>query len=491
MAVLAVLGAWSLLALAAEAGPTLSGFSNAGNFLRRAWPLDFPPMAEILRQTGKTLAVVLLATLLSVVLGIVLATAATTFGRPVGLIARAAATAARAAPDVVLAVILIRFLGLGALPAVLAMGLHSAGMVGRLYAEAIDQADPQPQQALRAVGAGRSQVFCTAVLPQVTPAFIAIGLHRFDINLRISAILGYVGATGIGTELALSFGRLDYARGMAWACILFVLCALTELLSGAIRKAVLEDTGGSSPLGRRLFLVATLLLIGWSVASSGVLDLDPAGGWFETLKLFWPPGTAGADLGQALLTTVQVAFAATLLGSVLAVPLGSLAARNIAPNRFVYLVSRTLVLIVRGLPELVLAIVFVVITGPGPVAGTLALALGASGLLGKLVADSLEHVPPGPALALRSTGASRAQTYVGATFPQAAPTIVGNMLYQLDANLRAATLLGIVGGGGIGLYLLQAMRTREYEVVTMILLLLFAVVLALELLAGWLTRHLR
>jgi phosphonate transport system permease protein len=157
----------------------------------------------------------------------------------------------------------------------------------------------------------------------------------------------------------------------------------------------------------------------------------------------------------------------------------------------VYGFCRAVVLAVRSLPELVLGIVFVVITGLGPVAGAFALALGATGLLGKLVADSLENLPQEPAVALRATGASRLQIYFGATLPQATSVLLGQVLYQLDAGVRAATLLGLVGGGGIGLYLLQAMRTREYPVVTMVLLMVFGVVLGLELLSSWLTRKVR
>ncbi|MFY1638157.1 PhnE/PtxC family ABC transporter permease [Solwaraspora sp. WMMB335] len=502
--VLAALAVWALADLLADAA--VNAPADLVGFARRTWPLDFPAAAEILTQTGRTLAVVLLATILAVLIGVPLAVAAATRGR---LAARALLTVARATPDVVLAVVFVRFFGLGALPAVLGMGLHSAGMVGKLYAEAIEHADVRPRHAVRAVGASPVQEFVTGVLPQVVPAFIAIGLHRFDINLRISAILGFVGAAGIGTEMALAFGRLDYPRGMAWAVILFVVLLLVEVVSAVLRGALLRAPGRSvmdRPIGRRratmppltlrrivgyLAVVVTAALVGWSVTSSGVLDATLVDDASETLALFWPPDSAGVDLLAALLVTLQVALAGTLLGAVFAVPLGSLAARNVAPNRWMYGSGRALVLVVRGLPELVLGIVFVVLTGLGPVAGVLALALGATGLLGKLVADSLENLPPGPAVALRAVGASRLQTYVGATLPQAAPILLGQVLYQLDAGIRAATLLGLVGAGGIGLYLLQAMRTREYPVVTLVLLMILGVLLGVETLTSWLNRKVR
>ena len=185
---------------------------------------------------------------------------------------------------------------------------------------------------------------------------------------------------------------------------------------------------------------------------------------------------------------MQIALAATLIGAVLALPVGSLAARNVAPTPGVATVFRIVIVMVRGLPELVLAIVFVVITGLGPVAGSLALAIGAVGLLGKLVADSLEETDVRVQQAVRAAGATRLQVFVAVTLPQAAPAFVAHLLYQLDVNIRSATLLGIVGAGGIGFYLLNASRVMQFDVVTTIMLMVFATVMVVELLALWLRR---
>lgn len=139
----------------------------------------------------------------------------------------------------------------------------------------------------------------------------------------------------------------------------------------------------------------------------------------------------------------------------------------------------------RAVPELVLAIVFVVVTGLGAVSGTLALGVGSVGLLGKLVADSLEETEPGPARALVATGARGHQVFFGAVLPRAWPAVVGHLLYQLDVNLRSATLLGIVGAGGIGYDLLNAARVLQFPVVTTVVLMVLALVLLIEGLAVW------
>jgi phosphonate transport system permease protein len=189
-----------------------------------------------------------------------------------------------------------------------------------------------------------------------------------------------------------------------------------------------------------------------------------------------------------MLVTVQIALSATLLGSILAVPIGIFAARNVVTNRPVQTFFRVLIVFIRGLPELILAIIFVVITGLGGVAGTLALAIGAVGLLSKLVADSLEETDVRVQQAVQAHGASRTQVFFAATVRQSAPAFVAHIMYLLDSNIRAATLLGIVGAGGIGFLLLNASRVMQFDVVTTIVILVLAVVLAVEALSLWIRK---
>lgn len=149
---------------------------------------------------------------------------------------------------------------------------------------------------------------------------------------------------------------------------------------------------------------------------------------------------------------------------------------------------RVLIVVVRGIPELILAIIFVVVTGLGGVTGTLALAVGAIGLLSKLVADSLEETDVRVQEALRASGASGVQVFFAATLRQAAPAFVAHLMYLLDVNIRSATLLGIVRAGGIGFYLLNASRVMHFDVVTTTVLLILAVVLVVEGLAVFVRR---
>jgi phosphonate transport system permease protein len=513
LVLVALLGAalWSVGELRLNVATLVDSAANATDFLSRTVPLDVPPPAEVLALCGETLAIVVCATLLAVLLSVPLAVLAAGNTSPAPAArygARGLVVIARAVPDVVLAIVFFRLFGLGAAAGVLAMGIHSVGMVAKLYADAIEQVDEGPRTAVRAAGAGRLQELVAGVLPAVLPAFVATALHRFDINLRISVVLGFVGVGGIGFEIAGALRRLDYPRGMALALVVLGLCVVVELVSGAVRRALLGGTGRSPvppPAGRltppwtgrriraAFYAATTVVVVVASVPAAGLSPAQLVAGMAAlptTLGLFWPPSAGGIlpVLLAELAVTVQIALAATLIGAVLALPAGAMAARNVAPTPGVAATFRGVIVLVRGIPELIIAIVFVVITGLGPVAGALALAIGAVGLLGKLVADSLEETDVRVQEAVRATGASRLQVFTAVTLPQAAPALVAHLLYQLDVNIRSATLLGIVGAGGIGFYMLNASRVMEFGVVTTVMLMVFATVLAVELLALWLRR---
>ena len=526
---LVLAGAWSVWSLGINVSTIIGSFDNAVGFFVRIFPLDFPTVAETFSLVFETLAIVFLATLLSVGLSIPVALAAarpTRLGRGSQWSARTLIVLARAIPDLVLAIVFLRMFGLGATAGIIAMGIHSVGMIAKLYADAIEELDDGPRESVESLGGSRAQQITAAIPQTLMPQLIATALHRFDINLRTSVLLGYVGVGGIGLAIADSLRTLDYQRGMALALIVLVLCIGIELVSGAIRAALMRSAGarvtGGTWVDRMLnrgreagaddlrltppwsltrisrfasaaiiviFTVAALwrVDVSWSALIQGVLDLP------KTLALFFPPSTGGSmtNLVEQLLVTIQISLAATLIGAVIAIPIGILAARNAVANAYVHQTFRVIIVIVRGIPELILAIIFVVISGLGAVAGTLALSIGAIGLLSKLIADSLEETDMQVQEAMRATGASEAQVFFAATLRQAAPAFVAHTMYLLDNNIRSATLLGVVGAGGIGFLLLNASRVNQFDVVTMVLILMVAVVLVVEALSMWLRRAVR
>ena len=540
MGAFVVAAIWSVIDLRINVATLIDSWHNATRFFRNVFPLDFPSWAELWDMTALTLAIVISATVLGVVVSLVAALLAAkpTSEKPaVRAVARFFIVLMRAAPELILAIFFLRVFGFGSIAGILALGFTSVGMVGKLYADAIEDADDGPRQALEANGANRLQQVFGATIPGVMPAIVATGLHRFDINLRNSVILGWVGVGGIGLELSTALSIRDYDRGLALAVVVLALCIGTEIISGLWRSRLLgrkaeparfgilwgvnklraryNHTGQPAESGQEasasasaqphqaartlrpwdfdrvtqtLFITILLGLIlvslwysevNWQRFFTGFLNLP------EVLSMFLPPDHGGnlQLLLEQLVVTLQIALAGTLLGAMLALPVGVLAARNVSPNPTVSKFFRGVIVVTRGIPELILAIVFVIISGMGPVAGTLALAVGAMGLLSKLIADSLEETDTSVQQALRASGATEAQIFFGATLRQVAPAGIAHVIYQLDVNFRSATLLGVVGAGGIGFYLLNANRVLQFEVVTFILVLIVLVVLVLEAIA--------
>jgi phosphonate transport system permease protein len=165
---------------------------------------------------------------------------------------------------------------------------------------------------------------------------------------------------------------------------------------------------------------------------------------------------------EPTLETVEIAIWGTLLGILLGVPLGLMAARNISPHLVVYGTARFMLNSLRGVSELVFALIFVSAVGLGPFPGILALALHNAGMLGKFYAEAIESIDPGPMEALEATGASWLQIIVFAIIPQVIPHFVTYNMYRFEVSIRAATVLGLVGAGGIGFHLISSIRLFDY-----------------------------
>ncbi|MCM3779791.1 PhnE/PtxC family ABC transporter permease [Microbacterium hydrocarbonoxydans] len=519
----------------------VQSWGNAENFMARVGGLSFPEAGDLVWLIALTVGLVLVGTLLAAVLSVpiaYLAAANTTPGNGWRAAARFVGVLTRALPDVVLAMAFVLMFSLGTLPGILAIGIHSIGMISKMFADAIEQIDEGPRLAIRAAGGSRMQEFTAGILPQVLPSWVATVLHRNDINLRGSVVLGYVGVAGLGLEMSYAFKSLNYGKGLGIALVIFVLCIVMEIVSSMVRGAMLGQqkhtrswidriihprlrdahTGGA-PMTRPAWAatpqtavrrpwtaervrntagvaIAVLVVIG-SVVVSQINWMDFFTFWAklpEVAARFWPPSFGSYDAAAMFLAmrdTVAIALAATVLTLLPSLVLGSLAATNVAPNSGIRGAARLLLVGIRGIPELILAIVLVVITGLGAQAGVIALAIGGIGLLGKLIADSFEEVDRGPERALRAVGATRLQTYTAATVPQGVQALIGHSFYMLDTNIRAATILGIVGGGGVGYYLLNASQGSRYETVTAIVLMILVTVLVVEGLAMWMRKVFR
>src|SRR5450759_314327 len=191
---------------------------------------------------------------------------------------------------------------------------------------------------------------------------------------------------------------------------------------------------------------------------------------------------------KGMLETVTMALMATLLGIILAIPISFLAARNLMsgnPITFaIYVIVRTILNIVRSIEAISLAIIFVVITGLGPFAGVLALAFHSVAALAKLYSEVIEGIDPGPIEAIRATGANWVQVVRYGVIPQIIPPFTSFTIYRWDINVRSATVIGMVGGGGIGLYLIQWIQNNQLRAVSAAFIAIAVVVILLDFLSA-------
>lgn len=181
-----------------------------------------------------------------------------------------------------------------------------------------------------------------------------------------------------------------------------------------------------------------------------------------------------------MLETVEMTVLGTAIAIVLSLPMGILAARNATPHPVVYRLTRDLLSLMRALPELVWALVFVSAVGLGPLPGIMALAFVTVGFMGKFFAEAIEVVNERAVEGVRAHGAGWLQVRLFAMLPQALPDFVGTVMYILDHNLRAATILGLVGAGGIGYDLVMSMRLFQYDRLLLIALAIYLLVTALD-----------
>ena len=389
----------------------------------------------------------------------------------------------RTVPDLVFALLFVAAFGLGPLAGVLAIAIHSFGALGKLFTEVLENIDMRPVEGVRSTGGGFPAVVRFAALPQVMPNLASYTLLRFEINVRASSIVGLVGAGGIGQDLFVAIRKFYYTDVSAILLLLIVTVSLIDLATERVRDRL---------AAQQFSLAAPLLLLPLAGLAWWWLDIavDQIGTGLATLgkylALMVPPSTGGhlPLLLHALGETLAIALLGTLVAAVIAFPLGFLAARNTtpaAPLRF--LVRRSLDTI-RGIDALIWALVFVSAVGLGPFAGVLAIAVSDTGALGKLFSEAIEAAEERQRESVLACGGGSRLAVRFGLMPQLLPVLAGQVLYFFESNTRSATIIGIVGAGGIGLHLAELIRTFDFDQMAFVVLMILAIVGLIDWLSG-------
>lgn len=408
----------------------------------------------------------------------------------VRFVVRAILAVFRSIPDIVWAFLFVRMFGLGPGAAVLAIAISTGGIFGKLFSELAEAVEPESIRAMRRLGVGRPSILIYGVLPQVWRQWVGYAFYRFECSFRSASIVGVVGAGGLGSEIALSVRYFEFDKlGTALLAVLVFVIAI-EMVSSFLR--------------RRPFKLTVGLAIAASVVALVQLDIPWSAITLASLSPEWLTDGRGSDAGafvfealKLVAQTVAMAWCATWVAAAIALPLSPLT--NLAslrgarrdslqgrsgPSRaaswVVFGIARLFMQVCRAMPELTLALVFVLWVGPGAFAGVLAICVHTIGVLGRLYSDVYEEVEPATISALENCGLSRFAIWLYGIFPQSWPRLLAFTLYRFEVNVRATAMVGFVGAGGIGASIDTAMSLFHGKDLLLLLGVLFALVVTLD-----------
>ena len=486
---------------AASTGFSVSLLIRRGSYFFDIAAAMVPPswsyVPVVVAPLWATIRMSLAGTALGALLGLVLAVAANAYVNPwpfFRLPLKGLIHLVRTIPALILALLCTFLVGIGTLAGTLALFLYTTAVMARIGYEDMENADLTATRALAAAGCGRLKACVRTVLPAVLSGYLTNVLYLLEANVRHAAILGFVGAGGIGLLLNERLAWREYADVGAILLLLYVVVIVTEGLSEWLRR-VLDGTcrlgrAGRFCTGLSLALLVLISLTALRLPEAGQTSQAAAGALVSgLLQPDWSLLLATDHTGVAYLLyeTFCIAFLGTLGGLVIAAFFSFIASFRLAPW-VLSVPSRLVLLLIRTVPVFVYGLMWIRVTGPGPFAGVLTLTLCSVGLLAKHFLIAINDIDRRPYGALLALGSSRPAALVRAIVPQLGPRYAAAVLYRLDVNLRDAAILGLVGAGGIGTPLILAMMHYDWHAASSLLWGLIALVTVVEMASEWLRK---
>ncbi len=556
---LAVVAALALAAYQAGLGRpgvdliNLGGWPQLREFLGAALHPDLS--AEFVALMGRaalvTLAYAVLGTALSVALGLgggLLSSAVWWqtvwprdpwgLGRGLGLGVRGLLAFPRAIHELIWGLVLLQVLGLNPLVGVLAIAIPFGAIVSKVFSEILDETPQAPLKALLNAGVPPLSAFAYSLLPQALPNLLSYTFYRFECSLRSAAVLGIIGAGGLGYEIFLSLQSLRYDQLWTGFYALVILNGAVDAWSGVVRRRMgftsrldinRQPGAKTNPAPLKAPRQDWLLRLSWM----GAILALPLSGWFLRLDItsLWAPRTQrllGELLGTGLPPLPSLAELANLANlawltvamSMVAIALAGLfglifslpAAQNFllpggllrpigqngdqrggfALGAYALLgLSRLVLLVSRAIPAPIWALVLLYMLFPGVLPGALALALHNFGSLGRLMAEVNENLDDRPVRALSALGAGPIAVVAYGIWPQNLGRFLAYILYRWEVCLRETVIVGLVGAGGLGRLLTEQISSFDYSGVTVTLAVFVALTFAVDAVSQQLRRGLR
>jgi len=405
----------------------------------------------------------------------------------------------RAIHEVIWGLFFINILGLDPLVAILAIGIPFGTITAKVYADILDETPRDALRALQNSGVTPLKAFLYSLLPQAFPDLLSYGFYRLECAIRSVAVLGLIGAGGLGYQILLSLQSLKYEQVWTFLYLLIILSGLTDGWSSLLHRRLSITRYGNSrpPIKMRNYtrgsfmrysVLALLLLVPWSF---WYLQVDVTRLFAErTTRLFtgvvsdvFPPNLdpgllgnlfqlSAQTLSMSILAMTVAGFGGLLLSfpaaANLSLPGGIFDTGGRNPIRAalgatVLLVSRGFLLVSRALSEGIWALLVLFVLFPGILPGAIALGMYNLGVVGRLMAEVTENADSRPQVALKGQGASNAQIFFYGVLPQTLSKNLAYVLYRWEVCVRATVVVGLVGAGGLGRLLGDQLSSFDYR----------------------------
>lgn len=506
------------VARAAAGGEIVNG--NGWPSFARFWTAVVRPEvgAEFVRLTIDaavvTLSYAVLGTALSLVLGAVAALALSELlwaRSAMRTVARLVLVVPRAVHEILWALLLIQIFGFDPLVPILAIAIPFGAVTAKVFAETIDEADPGPYRQLRASGAGRLGALAYGVLPVTRGELVSYAFYRFECSVRSAAVLGVVGAGGLGFQLDLSFETLRYREIWTLIIALMVLSGAIEAWSSLVRRSLRTGDNGSNgdrsavTVGRVSFgAVLVLIPLAWRW-----VDLDLSTLWSsrsrdlaaDLARDLVPPrlGLGGwRELIEASLDTVAMSILALVVAVLFGLVFGAVAASPVGPTagngrfrRIAAPTARLVLLLFRAVPAPIWAFLMVLVLFPGLWPGAVALGIYTLGVLGRLFAEAFEDRDINPSVATDLVGATAVQTFFYGTLPTTSNRLIALASYRWEVISRETVVVGVVGAGGLGQLMNEHLAARDFAAITGAIAALVVITVIIDSAGGRIRRTLR
>jgi phosphonate transport system permease protein len=501
---LAILGIMILLSVSVGFNPykILLGIPSMANLVKRMLTPSIPYIGEVMLKLYETVEIAIVSSIIGALLALPFAMLTARNITPSPILAKVLSaffSLLRTVPSLIWAALLVSIFSIGKFSGIVALSITSLLISLKLLREQIEAISDNLINGTRAVGARKSQVLKQCVLPAIIEHQLSIFFLVFEINIRSATVLGLVGAGGIGQIMWRDLNHLRYDKLATLIAILFLTILIIDLISFFVRKTVKKMSLPYSSLKgfkryqllKNSLLVLVILFGLFSLVKSLSVDMDRLVLGFNQ-GLVMLRGMSQFEYSylpkiiEGLVTSLFIALFATVFGGIGGFCLSYFTAINTSPQKKLSVTCKLVVNMLRTFPPIITAIIFFRGVGPGAQAGAIALSLYTTGVLTKLYSEVIENTKEEVKLSLLVTGASNFDAFRHGILPETIPSYIGLVLYRLESNIRNATILGIIGAGGIGTVLSMNITWRNWERVGLIILSVSLMIILIDTISSYL-----